>query len=110
MKSATLPSLRADPELREAAESVLQVDETLSGFIEASVRETIQRCRVRAEFPARGLAAREEVRRAGVTIDADQVNAGLARKLDQARGRLQTKARAGASWCDTARSRGMTLA
>ena len=42
MKTATLPSLRVEPELREAAESVLEQGETLSGFIEASVRETIQ--------------------------------------------------------------------
>ena len=43
MKTATLPALRVDPELREAAESVLQEDETPSGFIESSVREAIAR-------------------------------------------------------------------
>ena len=48
MKTSTLPSVRVEPELREAAESVLQEGETLSGFIEASVRETIERRRVRA--------------------------------------------------------------
>lgn len=94
MKSATLPSLRVDPELREAAESVLQEGETLSGFIEASVRETIQRRRVRAEFIARGLASREEAKRTGVYIDADVIHAELAKKLAQARTRLQKKARA----------------
>ncbi len=92
MKSATLPSLRVEPELREAAESVLHEGETLSGFIEASVRETIQRRRVRAEFIARGLAAREEVKRTGVTMDAEAVHAELAMKLAQARTRLQKKA------------------
>lgn len=93
MKSATLPSLRVEPELREAAESVLQEGETLSGFIEASVRETIQRRRVRAEFIARGLTAREEARRTGVYVDADVVHAELAERLTQARQRLQKKAR-----------------
>ena len=43
MKNATLPSLRVEPELREAAESVLLAGETLSAFIETSVRETIER-------------------------------------------------------------------
>ena len=33
MKNATLPSLRVEPELREAAESVLLAGETLSAFI-----------------------------------------------------------------------------
>jgi hypothetical protein len=94
MKSATLPSLRVEPELREAAESVLQEGETLSGFIEASVRETIQRRRVRAEFIARGLASREEAKHTGVYIDAETVQAELAGKLARARTKLQKKARA----------------
>ncbi len=94
MKSATLPSLRVEPELREAAESVLQEGETLSGLIEASVRETIQRRRVRAEFIARGLASREHAKRTGGYIDADAVHAELGEKLARARTRLQKKARA----------------
>ena len=94
MKSANLPSLRVDPELREAAESVLQEGETLSGFIEASVRETIQRRRTRTEFIARGLASRDEARGSGVYVDAEQVHAQLADSLAQARARLQKKRRA----------------
>lgn len=94
MKTATLPSLRVEPALRKAAESVLQEGETLSGLIEASVRESIQRRRVRAEFVARGMASREEAKRTGVTIDADVVHAELAKKLTQARAKLQKKARA----------------
>ena len=94
MKTATLPSLRVDPELREAAESVLQDGETLSGFIEASVRETIERRRTRAEFIARGLASRDEARRSGTYIAADVVHAELARKLAKVRAQLQKKARA----------------
>lgn len=93
VKSATLPSLRVEPELREAAESVLHEGETLSGFIEASVREAIRRRRVRAEFIARGLASREEAERTGLTIDADVVHAQMSKKLAQARTRLQKKAR-----------------
>jgi len=64
------------------------------GFIEASVRKTIQRRRVRAELTARGLASREEVKRTGVAIDADVIRAPLAKKLAPARTRLQKKARA----------------
>jgi len=94
MKSATLPSLRVEPELREAAESVLQEGETLSGFIEASVRETILRRRTRAEFIARGLAARDEAKGTGVYIDADVVHDRLTEKLAEARTRLLKKARA----------------
>jgi len=88
MKTATLPSLRVEPELRAAAESVLAEGESLSGFIDASVRESIERRRVRAEFIARGLAARDEARLSGDYVDADQVLDKLRRKLDAARARL----------------------
>jgi hypothetical protein len=45
MKTATFPSLRVEPALRDAAESVLREGETLTSLIETSVRETIQRRR-----------------------------------------------------------------
>ncbi|KQV49521.1 prevent-host-death protein [Pelomonas sp. Root1217] len=91
MKSATFPSLRVDPELREAAEGVLQEGETLSSFIEGAVRETIERRRTRAEFIARGLASREEAKRTGVYISADVVLADLSERLEKARAALGQK-------------------
>jgi len=92
MKSATLPSLRVEPELREAAESVLREGESLSGFIEASVRETIERRRTRAEFIARGLAARDEARRSGEYYPSPDVHAELAQMLGQAKAKLRGRA------------------
>lgn len=91
MKTSTFPSLRVEPELRDAAESVLEEGETLSSFIEGAVRETIERRRTRAEFIARGLASREEAKRTGVYIPADVVVAGLSDRLEKARGALQQK-------------------
>lgn len=91
MKTATLPPLRVDPKLREAAESVLESGETLSGFIEASVRETIERRRARAEFIARGLASRRQAERTGGYVDAAMVHAELAKKLEKAKTRLRKK-------------------
>lgn len=92
MKTANLPSLRVDPQLRDAAESVLEANETLSAFIEASVAESIERRRTRAEFIARGLASRDEARRTGVYYSADQVHAELAESLRRARAKLAGKA------------------
>jgi len=92
MKTATFPSLRVEPELREAAESVLEDGETLSSFIEGAVRETIERRRTRTEFIARGLASRQEARHTGVYISADVVLADLSDRLERARGALQQKA------------------
>ena len=91
MKTATFPSLRVEPELRDAAESVLQDGETLSGFIEASVRETIERRRARGEFIARGLASREAARESGVYFAADQVHAELGQMLAKAKAKAKVR-------------------
>ncbi len=85
MKTATLPSLRVAPELRAAAESVLTDGETLSGFVEAAVRETIERRRTRSEFIARGLVSRAEAQRTGEYIPAAEVHDKLQRRLEARR-------------------------
>lgn len=72
MKSATLPSLRVEPELRQAAESVLQQGESLSGLMEKSLRDEVNRRRNQAEFIARGLAAREDAKRTGAYFTVDE--------------------------------------
>ncbi len=88
MKTATIPSVRVEPEFRAEVESVLAECETLSQFVEASVRASVERRRVQAEFIARGLRSRDDARRTGDYVDADEVVAGLQRKLDIARIRL----------------------
>ena len=65
MKTATIPSLRVEPELREAAENALEQGETLSGFVEQALREKIQRRRLQSEFIARGLASLEDAEQTG---------------------------------------------
>ena len=88
MKTATIPSVRVEPEFRAEVESVLSEGETLSEFVEASVRASVERRRVRAEFIARGLRSRDEARRTSQYVDVDVAVAGLQRKLDAARVRL----------------------
>ena len=58
MKTATIPSLRVAPELRTAAEDVLEEGETLSSFVEQSIRDGVQRRQAQREFIARGLKSR----------------------------------------------------
>mgnify|MGYP003383106033 FL=1 len=88
MKTATIPSVRVEPEFRAEVESVLAEGESLSEFVEASVRASVERRRVQAEFIDRGLRSRDEAKRTGDYVDADDVVAGLQRKLDAARARL----------------------
>jgi len=91
MKTAAIPSVRVEPSFRAELEAVLADGETLSEFVEASVRASVARRRVQAEFVARGLRSRDEARRTGDYVDADVVLEGLQRKLDAARVRLATK-------------------
>lgn len=90
MKTASLPSLRVDPELRRAAESVLEDGESLSSFVEDSVREGIERRRLRREFVARGLASRDEAKYSGEYFSADEVQSELDGMLKEAEARAKT--------------------
>lgn len=88
MKTASIPSLRVNPELRHAAESVLQDGETLSSFVEQSIRANIQQRNVRKEFLVRGLASRDEARLTGEYFPAEDV----LRELDDMLINAETKA------------------
>lgn len=82
MKTASLPSLRVEPELRQAVESVLNKGETLSNFVENSVRAQIEFRRSQREFIARGLASRDDAKRTGIYFDAADVHAELRAMLE----------------------------
>jgi len=88
MKNASIPSFAVEPEFLAEIESVLAEGESLTAFVEASVRASVERRRVQAEFIARGLRARDEAKRTGDYVDADVVVAGLQGKLDDARALL----------------------
>jgi hypothetical protein len=85
VKTASLPSLRVEPDLRQAAESVLREGETLSSLIEAALREAIQRRRLNEEFLARGLRARADTQQGSATHSAAAVHAELQLRLDRRR-------------------------
>jgi predicted transcriptional regulator len=73
MKTASIPSLRVDPELRQDAESVLHQGETLSSFMEQALRASIQSRKAQQEFIARGLTSRDEARKTGEYFAAEEV-------------------------------------
>lgn len=93
MKTATIPAVRVEPELRAEVESLLSEGETVSEFVEASVRATVLRRRNQAEFIARGLRSLDAARRSGDYVEADAVVQTLQRKLDAARKRKPAKSR-----------------
>lgn len=85
MKSAVIPQVRVEPALRAELESVLQQGETLSGFVEASVRNAVAFRRVQLQFHGRGQAAWEHFQDTGVSTPTDEVLAKLQAKLDTKR-------------------------
>lgn len=87
MKTASLPSLRVDPELRAAAESVLKEGESLSSLIEDSLRRQIDYRKTQAEFIARGLAGLADAERTGVFYTTDDIQELMRKKLEKAKAR-----------------------
>lgn len=89
MKTATMPALRVQPELRQAAEEILRPGETLSAFVEDSLRRNVEFRRTQQEFIARGLASRDEAKKTGVYFSSEEVLA----ELDTIIARAKKKAR-----------------
>jgi hypothetical protein len=88
MKTASLPSVPVEPEFLADVKSVLVEGESVAEFVEAAVRASVERRRVQSEFAASGLRSRDEAKRTGDYVDADDVVAGLQDKLNDARARL----------------------
>jgi len=85
MKIATLPSIRVQPELRQAAEAVLKPGETLSSLMEQALRQSIAARQDQEEFIERGLASASRARSTGRYLSAGDVLASLEERLQQAR-------------------------
>ena len=85
MKTATLPSIRVEPEFRSTVESLLRDTETLTQFVENSVRETVARRRNKAEFLSRGIQSLEAARNNDDYVDAEIVLDKLRQRLARAK-------------------------
>ena len=89
MKSAVIPQVRVEPELRSELEAVLRQGETLSEFVETSVRNAVEFRRVQTRFHERGEAAWASYQRTAAAVPADAVLAKLQAKLDAKRKQLK---------------------
>ncbi|MBC7378003.1 MAG: prevent-host-death protein [Burkholderiaceae bacterium] len=93
MKTATLPSIRVEPEFRSTVESLLGDTETLSQFVENSVRETVARRRNQQDFVARGIESLEAAKAGGGYVDAEIVMDKLRARLAAAKKKKRSAAR-----------------
>jgi predicted transcriptional regulator len=94
MRTATLPPLRVEPDLRARALRGLRAGETLSSFIEEAVRELLDSREAQQEFVRRGLASGAAARRSGVYFSAAEVMASLKRINVRARKRRARRGKA----------------
>ncbi|MFT4195451.1 YlcI/YnfO family protein [Ottowia sp.] len=92
MKTASFPSLRVSPQLRQDTEAVLLEGESLSQFIESAVRGQVALRKAQAEFLARGLASRDRARAHGRYVAADEVLGKLRASLQAAQVRRGERA------------------
>ena len=81
MKTAVIPEVRVEPELRADLDSVLLPGETLTEFVETSVRRAIEFRRVQSDFAARCDASLAAYERTGVSIPTDVVLSKLEAKV-----------------------------
>lgn len=93
MKTATIPSVRVEPEFRDEVERVLGEGETLSQFVEAAVRACVLQRKSQAEFVARGMKSLASARRSGEYVEAGEVMQRLRTKLESAAKKQQGAAR-----------------
>jgi hypothetical protein len=91
MKSSTIPAVRVEQDLREQLEQVLEEGESLSAFVEASVRDSVRRRVEQAEFVARGLASLANARAAKGYVSAEAAVAKLQARLDAARAKARPR-------------------
>ncbi len=88
MKSAVIPQIRVEPELRAELERVLKKGETLTEFVEATVRNAIAFRQVQLAFHARAQAASQEFHQTGAAVPVAAALQKLQSKLDAKRKQL----------------------
>ena len=81
MKTAVIPQVRVEPELRADLDSVLLPGETLTAFVETSVRRAVEFRRVQTDFAARCEASLAAFERTGTSIPSDVVLSKLEAKV-----------------------------
>lgn len=89
MKTAILPQVRVEQQLRADLEAVLREGETLSDFLEATVSQAVDYRRMQAEFDARANASWLQFQQTGAGVPADEVVAELRSQLEARRRDLQ---------------------
>ena len=90
MKTATLPAVRVAPEVRELVESVLKEGESLSTFIEETMKKQAQWRKEDEAFYARAAKASQALHEGGKFYTAEESIARLRAQVQRARDKQTT--------------------
>lgn len=93
MKTAIIPQVRIEPQLRADLDAVLRDGETLSEFVESTVRGAVEHRLVQSAFAARADEAWARFQRTSAGRPAEDVIADMQARLDARRKELQGKHR-----------------
>ena len=85
MKTAAIPTVRVSPELRQAAEDLLQAGETLSGFVEEAIKRNIEFRQAQHAFIERGLASGQAAKGSGKYVSSEKMLAKLSQRIAKTR-------------------------
>jgi hypothetical protein len=85
MKSSSLPPVRVDAKFRAEAESVLHDGESLTGFIETTVRRAVEHRRIQAAFEAGARKSLAQYKRSGASHSVGEVFGELKAKIEARR-------------------------
>ena len=88
MKTSSLPPVRVDAEFRAEAESVLHDGESLTGFIEATVRRAVEHRLIQAAFEAGARKSLAKYKRTGVSHTVDETFDKLEAKIKKRRAQV----------------------
>jgi len=91
MKTAVIPQVRIEPQLRVDLDAVLRDGETLSEFVESAVRAAVEHRLIQSAFAARADVAWARVQRTGAGRPAEDVIADMRARLEARRKELQSK-------------------
>jgi hypothetical protein len=91
MKSAVLPQVRIEPALRANLEAVLVEGETLSTFVESSVRRAAELRHAQRNFDARCGTALKDFLATGLSHGSDTGLAELRQRTETRRTQLQSR-------------------
>ena len=92
-KTAILPQVRVDPDLRARAETALRPGESLSDFIESSVRRAIDYRATQCDFDARSQDSLDHFLATGATYSTNEVLESLRRRTEARRAALSERAK-----------------